>query len=94
MLIDLVSQFSRWSDNHGEDAVGVLRELLQDWQGKTGRFSTARVGAADDILALQARLEGIVLDRSWVFDADFFEIFDQPWCQADLSERLCCRHDV
>ena len=88
LLVDLVGELACWSDHQGEDAVRVLRKLLKDWKGKTRGFTTTGMGASNDVVSVQTRFEGVVLDLCGVLDADLLEILDEPGSQADLGERI------
>lgn len=89
LISDLVRQLSRWCQNQPKDAVGVLRQLLQNWYCKAGGLSTSGVRASYDVVALLKRvLESFFLDERWLGDAHSLQVVDQPWTDLQILERF------
>lgn len=80
LIANLERQLTSWRDNQSENAKDVLGQLLQDRNGEASGLTAACMCATDDVVSV--RLQGVhqrlLLDQSRSFDANGFEVIDQP----------------
>jgi len=88
LVSNLKCKLARWRDDQGENTVGVLGKLLQDWDGKARRLSRACMCAADNMIAmwLERMHESFFLDQGRPLDANCVQVSDEPRRNIELFE--------
>jgi hypothetical protein len=64
-LCDLGCKFSCRREDQGEQGLGLVEKSLEDWQGKSGRFTATCLCDTDDIAVLQGKGNRLLLNGSW-----------------------------
>ncbi len=83
LTINLLSQFSGWSDDDGA-VLRVLQCSIDKWQQKGGCFTSTRVGNTDNITSFKNDWNSQSLDRSWMNELTMLDVFLDTSIQLEI----------
>ncbi len=87
-LLDLLGQLPSGSQDQSLAGVDFGVNLLQDGNGEGGRFASSGLGLSDDIMTLDARNDGALLDGRGLFETVCINAAEELLAQVHVIEVL------